>query len=67
MSLIQSNPVVKEFPEVFPDDLLGVPERKIDFGIDLLSDTLLISFLTYRMEPTELKEKLKDLLEKHFI
>ena len=33
-------PVVCEFPEVFPKDLPGVPpERKIDFGIDLLPDT----------------------------
>ena len=33
-------PVVCEFPGVFPEDLPGVPpERKIDFGINLLPNT----------------------------
>ena len=36
----QSVPIVREFPEVFPDDLLEIPpEREIDFGIDLIPDT----------------------------
>ncbi|KAH0672886.1 hypothetical protein KY284_023973 [Solanum tuberosum] len=68
---IQSVPVVKEFPEVFPDDLPGVPlVREIDFGIDILFDTRPISIPPYRMAPAdlkELKEQLKDLLEKGFI
>ncbi|KAH0669343.1 hypothetical protein KY285_023504 [Solanum tuberosum] len=65
---IQSVPVVKEFPEVFPNNLFGVPpEREIDFGIDLLPDTRSISMLSYRMAPTELKEQLNDLLDKGFI
>ncbi len=67
----QSVPIVKEFPEVFPDDLPGVPpEREIDFGIDLLPDTRPISIPPYRMAPAELKElkeQLKDLLDKGFI
>ncbi|KAH0776482.1 hypothetical protein KY290_007893 [Solanum tuberosum] len=61
----------KEFSEVFPDDLLGVPlEREIDFGIDVLLHTRPISIPPYRMAPAELKElkeQLKDLLEKGFI
>ncbi|KAH0722658.1 hypothetical protein KY290_005316 [Solanum tuberosum] len=69
--LIQSVSVVKEFPEVFPDDLLRVPlEREIDFGIDVLPDTRPISILPYRIAPAELKdlkEQLKDLLDKGFI
>ncbi|KAH0706733.1 hypothetical protein KY289_011809 [Solanum tuberosum] len=68
---IQSVPVVKEFPEVIPDDLPRVPlEREIDFGIDLLPDTRPISIPPYRMAPAELKElkeQLKDLLDKGFI
>ena len=64
-------PVVCEFPEVFPKDLLGVPpEREIDFGIDLLPDTQPISIPPYKMaleELKELKEQLKDLLDKSFI
>ncbi|WMV54832.1 hypothetical protein MTR67_048217 [Solanum verrucosum] len=53
------------------EDLLGVPpEREIDFGIDLLPDTQPISIPHYRMAPAELKElkeQLKDLLDKGFI
>ncbi|WMV50937.1 hypothetical protein MTR67_044322 [Solanum verrucosum] len=59
------------FPEVFPEDLPGVPpEREIDFGIDLLPDTQPISIPPYRMAPAELKElkeQLKDFLDKGFI
>ncbi|KAH0712585.1 hypothetical protein KY289_008544 [Solanum tuberosum] len=68
---IQSVPVIKEFPEVFPDDLPGVPsEREIVFGIDLVPDTHPISISPYRMalaELKELKDQLKDLLNKGFI
>ena len=47
---IESVPVVREFPEVFPNDLPGIPpEREIDFGIDLLSDTNIISLPPYWM------------------
>ena len=50
-------PVVKEFLEVFPANLLEIPlEREIDFGIDLMSDTQPISVLLYRMDPAEWKE-----------
>ena len=67
----ESVPVVSEFPEVFPDDLPDIPpEWEIDFGIDLLPDTQPISIPPYRMAPTklkELKEQLKDLLDKGFI
>ncbi|WMV58065.1 hypothetical protein MTR67_051450 [Solanum verrucosum] len=68
---LESVPVVNEFSEVFPDDLLGIPlEREIDFGIDLLPDTQPIFVALYRMASTELKEvkeQLKDLLDKVFI
>ena len=68
---LESVPVVCEFPEVFPKDLLGVPpEREINFGIDILPDTKHISIPHCRMAPTELKElkeQLKDLLDKGFI
>ena len=64
-------PVVNEYLDVFPEDLPGMPpEREIDFGINLLPDTQPISILPYRMAPEELKdlkEKLKDLLDKGFI
>jgi len=65
---VQLVPVVSEFPEVFLDDLPRVsPEREIDFGIDLLPDTQRISIPPCRMALAELKEQLKDLLDKGFI
>ncbi|KAH0665011.1 hypothetical protein KY285_026217 [Solanum tuberosum] len=68
---LESVHVVNEFPEVFLDNLPGVPpEREINFGIDLLLDTQPISIPPYRMAPAELKElkeQLKDLLDKGFI
>nr|XP_009773331.1 PREDICTED: uncharacterized protein LOC104223569 [Nicotiana sylvestris] len=52
---LQSVPVVREFLEVFPDDLPGLPpERIIDFGIDLMPGTQPISIPLYRMAPAEL-------------
>ncbi|PHT28613.1 FKBP12-interacting protein of 37 kDa [Capsicum baccatum] len=63
--------VVNEFSDVFPDDLPGIsPDREIEFWIDLLSDTQLISIPPYHMSPTkikELKEQIKDILDKGFI
>jgi hypothetical protein len=63
--------VVQEFPDVFPDDLLGMPpERAIEFKIKLLPDTTPISKSPYKMsreELVELKIQLKDLLDKGFI
>ncbi|XP_055800410.1 uncharacterized protein LOC129869841, partial [Solanum dulcamara] len=54
-----------------PEDLPGVPpDREIDFGIDILPDIQPISIPPYRMAPAELKElkeQLKDLLDKGFI
>ncbi|XP_070011209.1 uncharacterized protein [Nicotiana sylvestris] len=68
---IDSVPVVKDFPDVFPADLSGMPpDMDIDFGIDLVPGTQSISFPPYRMAPTELKElkeHLQELLDKGFI
>ena len=59
-------PVVSEFLEVFSEDLPRVsPEKEIDIGIDLLTDTHPISIPPYGTAPAELKElkeQLKDLL-----
>ncbi|XP_070015417.1 uncharacterized protein [Nicotiana sylvestris] len=68
---LESVPVVNEFPDVFPDELPGIPpDREIDFGINVMPGTQPISVPPYRMAPTELKalkEQLKDFLEKGFI
>ncbi|KAA3469711.1 Transposon Ty3-G Gag-Pol polyprotein [Gossypium australe] len=61
-SKIQSVPVVCEFPDVFPEELPGLPpEREVKFSIDLVLRTTPISIAPYKMAPTELKEwKQKD-------
>ncbi|KZV43303.1 hypothetical protein F511_09286, partial [Dorcoceras hygrometricum] len=64
-------PVVREFPDVFPDEIPGFPPRReIDFSIELAPGTAPISRAPYRLAPVELKElkeQLSDLLEKGFI
>ena len=60
-----------EFPDVFPDDLPGLPpDRDIEFKIELVPGTAPISRRPYRMPPNELAElkvQLQDLLEKGLI
>ena len=52
----QSISIVKEFPEVFVDDLPRVlPVREIDFDIDVIPNTRHIYILLYRLDPAELK------------
>ena len=54
--------VVSDFPDVFPDELPGLPpQREIEFKIDLYSGTEPISISPYRMEPLDLKELRKQL------
>jgi hypothetical protein len=64
-------PIVCEYPDVFPDDLPGMPpDRDIEFIIELQPDTAPISKRPYRMPPNELAElkiQLQDLLDKGFI
>jgi hypothetical protein len=63
--------VVNEYPDVFPEELLGMPpDRDVEFVIDLLPGTAPISKRPYRMSSTqliELKKQIKELLEKGFI
>ncbi|KAJ4802068.1 polyprotein [Rhynchospora pubera] len=63
--------VVKEFKDVFPDEIAGVPpDREVEFDIDLLPGTTPISKTPYRMAPAEMKElkvQLEELLAKGFI
>src|SRR5699024_9866772 len=68
---IQYIPIVCEFPDVFPEDLSGLPpERDVEFVIELEPGTAPVSRRSYRMPPNELaalKTQLQDLLEKGFI
>jgi hypothetical protein len=64
-------PVVNEFPDVFPEDLPGIPpDRDIKFVIELKPGTAPIYKTPFRMitlELAELMEHIKELLEKGFI
>ena len=68
---LEDVPVVRDFLDVFPDDLPGLPpEREIDFPIDLVPGTAPISLPPYRMTPVELKElktQLQELVDRGFI
>ncbi|GJU96950.1 putative reverse transcriptase domain-containing protein [Tanacetum coccineum] len=63
--------VVRDFPEVFPDDLLGLPlVREIEFRIDLIPSASPVVRSPYRLAPSEMLElsnQLKELQEKGFI
>ena len=53
---LTSEPVVREYPDVFPKDLPGLPpHREVDFAIELEPNTTPISRAPYRMAPVELK------------
>jgi hypothetical protein len=63
--------VVSEFPDVFPEELQGMPpERKVEFSIELIPGTAPISKRAYRVsrpELVELKKQIDELLEKGYI
>ncbi|XP_073281980.1 uncharacterized protein [Primulina huaijiensis] len=51
-------PIVCEFPDVFPEELPGtVPDREVEFEINLVPGAAPISKAPYRMAPAELKEQ----------
>ena len=68
---LENIPMIREFPDVFPEELPGVPpEREVDLSIEIVQGTTPISRTSYRMAPTELKElktQLRELLDKGFI
>nr|GEZ42366.1 putative reverse transcriptase domain-containing protein [Tanacetum cinerariifolium] len=63
--------IVKEFLEVFPEDLPGIPPtRKVEFQIDLVPVAAPVAWAPYRLTPSEMKElakQLQDLSDKGFI
>ncbi|XP_012442035.1 uncharacterized protein LOC105767051 [Gossypium raimondii] len=62
---------IKDFSDVFPDELPGLPpNREVEFLIELLPGTALVSIAPYRMalKPlVELKAQIKELLDRGFI
>nr|GFC10238.1 reverse transcriptase domain-containing protein [Tanacetum cinerariifolium] len=68
---LENVPIVRDFPEVFPEDLPGLPPtRQVVFQIDLIPDAAPVARAPYRLAPPEIKElseQLKELSDKGFI
>ncbi|GKF56546.1 hypothetical protein Tco_0166886 [Tanacetum coccineum] len=57
-------PVVREFPEVFPEDLPGLPPiHQVEFQIDLILGATLVARASYRLAPLEMQELSNQLQE----
>ncbi|GKC12864.1 putative reverse transcriptase domain-containing protein [Tanacetum coccineum] len=63
--------IVRDFPEVFPEDLPGLPPtRQVEFQIDLVPGVAPVARAPYRLAPSEMKElseQLQELSDKGFI
>ncbi|GJZ29040.1 putative reverse transcriptase domain-containing protein [Tanacetum coccineum] len=63
--------IVRDFPEVFPEDLPGIPPtRQVEFQIDLVPGAAPVARAPYRLAPSEMKElsdQLQELSDKGFI
>ena len=57
-------PVVREYPDIFPEELPGIPpNRHVEFNIDLIAGAVPIAKAPYQLAPPEMQE----LLDKGFI
>ncbi|GJZ88121.1 putative reverse transcriptase domain-containing protein [Tanacetum coccineum] len=68
---LEDVPILRDFPEVFPEDLPGLPPtRQVEFRIDLVPGAAPVARAPYRLAPSEMKElseQLKELSDKGFI
>ncbi|KAI3798882.1 hypothetical protein L1987_34166 [Smallanthus sonchifolius] len=67
----QDIPVIKDFPEVFPEDFPGLPPaHQVEFRIDLVPGANPVAKSPYRLAPSEMQElssQLRELSDKGFI
>ncbi|GJW72988.1 putative reverse transcriptase domain-containing protein [Tanacetum coccineum] len=68
---LEDIPVVREFLEVFPEDLPGLPPvRQVEFQINLMPGAAPIARAPYRLAPSEMQElsnQLQELADRGFI
>nr|GEZ73813.1 putative reverse transcriptase domain-containing protein [Tanacetum cinerariifolium] len=68
---LEDVPIVREFSEVFPEDLPGLPPtRHVEFQIDLIPGAAPVARAPYRLAPSEMKElsdQLQELSDNGFI
>ncbi|GJV40566.1 putative reverse transcriptase domain-containing protein [Tanacetum coccineum] len=64
-------PIVREFSDVFPEDLSGLPpQRQVEFRIELVAGAAPVARSPYRLAPSEMQElsgQLQELQDKGFI
>ncbi|GKG48346.1 hypothetical protein Tco_0510231, partial [Tanacetum coccineum] len=61
---LEDVPVIRDFPEVFPKELPGLPPpRQVEFCIDLIPGDAPVARAPYRLAPSEMKELSKQLQE----
>nr|GEY85838.1 reverse transcriptase domain-containing protein [Tanacetum cinerariifolium] len=64
---LEDVPIIREFPEVFPEDLPGLPPaRQVEFQIDLVPGTALVARSPYRLAPAEMQELSTQLIDDLF-
>ncbi|GJU74244.1 putative reverse transcriptase domain-containing protein [Tanacetum coccineum] len=56
---LEDVPIVRDFPDVFPEDLPGLPPtRQVEFQIDMIPGAAPVARAPYRLTPSEMKELL---------
>nr|GFB31454.1 putative reverse transcriptase domain-containing protein [Tanacetum cinerariifolium] len=64
-------PIIRDFPEVFPEDLPGLPPaRPVEFQIDLIPGAAQVAWAPYRLASfvmKELSKQLQEISDKGFI
>nr|GFC85559.1 putative reverse transcriptase domain-containing protein [Tanacetum cinerariifolium] len=68
---LENVPIVRDFSEVFPEDLPGFPPTgQVEFQIDLIPGAAPVARAPYQLAPSEMKElsdQLQELSDKGFI
>nr|GEV83871.1 hypothetical protein [Tanacetum cinerariifolium] len=64
---LEDVPVICKFPDVFPEDLPGLPPpRQVEFKIELVPGAAPVARAPYRLAPSEMKELAKQLIDDLF-
>nr|GFA09566.1 putative reverse transcriptase domain-containing protein [Tanacetum cinerariifolium] len=68
---LEDIPIFKEFPDIFPEDLPGLPPiGQVEFQIDLIPGTAPVARAPYRLAPLKMQElsnQLQELMDRGFI
>ncbi|KAC9372036.1 hypothetical protein E3N88_45943 [Mikania micrantha] len=57
---VKDVPVIRDYLEVFPEDLPGLPpDRQVEFHLDLVPGANLVAKSPYRLAPSKMQELTK--------